>query len=138
MLASNEPTYNTTCHSTRTEVVYQYRPKFLVLTYGLGLLATLCCLAAGLYALQQNGVAMDSSFSEIVAATRNPALGQAFADEGHAMAAKKSAAYMKQKIMYGELVEEYGDDEDTLRWSNGERRAAFGLEGQVTMLKKNV
>ncbi|KAF6231052.1 hypothetical protein HO173_010752 [Letharia columbiana] len=137
IIAANAPTYNTTCHSPTAEILYEYNPEFLLLTYGLGLLATLCCLAAGLYALQHNGVAMDSTFSEIAAATRNTALGQVLADEGHTVAARKSARYLEQRVRYGELVKEYGDGEDTLGPSKGERRAAFGLLGQVTRLKND-
>lgn len=138
MIAANAPTYNTTCLSTRTEIVYQYKPDFLILTYGLGLLATLCCLATGLHALQHNGVAKACTFSEIVAATQNPALGQALADEGHAMAARKSAIFLEQRVMYGELITEVGSGEveDTLKPEKGLGTAAFGFEGQVTRLKK--
>ncbi len=127
MMAGNAPTYNTTCQSTQAGIFYQYKPKFLVLTYGLGLLATLCCLTAGLYALQDNEVVMDTTFSEMVAATRNSALGQALADEGQTIGARKSARYLKQRVMYGELMS--GS-------SKSERRAAFGLQGQVSRLKK--
>ena len=68
---------------------------------------------------------MDTTFSEIVAATQNPALGQALANEGYSTAARKSAGYLEQRIMYGELVEE-GGNEDRSGLSKGERRAAFG------------
>ena len=135
IMAANRPTYNTTCNSTRTEIVYQYKSQYLLLTYGLGLLATLCCFAAGVCALRDNGVAMDTTFSEIVAATQNPALGQTLADEGYSTAARESAAYLEQRIMYGELVEEDGN-EDRSGSSKGERRAAFGLKGQVAKMEK--
>ena len=102
-----------------------------MLIYGLGLLATLFSLAASLYALQDNGVAMDSTFSEIVAATQNAALSQVLPDEGHSIAARQSAKYLEQSIMYGELMKEDGDDEDTLSSPKGERRAAPGFQGQV-------
>ena len=135
MMATNQPTYNTTCNSTRTEIVYQYRSQYLLLTYGLGFLATLCCFAAGVYALRDNGVAMDTTFSEIVAATQNPALGRALAQEGYSTAARESAAFLEQRIMYGELVEEDGN-EDGSGLSKGERRAAFGLQGQIAKMEK--
>ena len=138
LMATNVPTVNTTCQSTRTEIVYEYNPKFLLLTYGLGLFATLCSLAAGLYTLQDNGVAMDNTFSEIVAATRNPALDQALADEGYTMAARKSARYLEQKVMYGEIGKEHGDEygDGSFGSVEGQKRAAFGLQGQVTRLRK--
>ena len=135
IMAMNRPTCNTTCNSTRTEIVYQYRSQYLLLTYGLGLLATLCCFAAGVYALRDSGVAMDTFFSEIVAATQNPTLKQALANEGYSTAAKESAAYLEQRIMYGELVEEDGN-EDRSGLSKGERRAAFGLQGQIAKMEK--
>ena len=37
------------------------------------------------------GVAMDSTFSKIVTATRNTTLGQALADQSHTMAARMSS-----------------------------------------------
>ena len=135
IMATNRPTYNTTCNSTRTEIVYQYKSQYLLLTYGLGFLATLCCFAAGVYALRDNGVAMDSTFSEIVAATQNPTLGQALANEGYSTATRESAAYLEQRVKYGELVEEDGN-EDGSRLSKGERRAAFGLQGQIAEMEK--
>lgn len=94
-----------------------------------GLLTTLFSLAAGLYALQDNGVTMDSTFSEIVAATKNAALGQVLADEGHSVATRKLAKYLEQRIMYRDLLEEDGDDEDTFRSPKGGRGAAFGFQG---------
>lgn len=138
MIAANAPTYNTTCVSNWPEIVYQYKPEFLILTYGLGLLATLCCLATGLHALKHNRVAMACTFSEMVAATQNPALGQALADEGHMMAARKSARYLEQRVMYGALVTEVGSGEieDTLEPGKDLGRAAFGFEGQVVRLKE--
>ena len=135
IMATNRPTYNTTCRSTRPEIVYQYRSRYLLLTYGLGFLATLCCFAAGVYALRDNGVAMDTTFSEIVAATQNPVLGQTLADEGYSRVARESAGYLEQRIMYGELVEEDGN-EDRSKLSKGERRAAFGLQGQIAKMEK--
>lgn len=99
-----------------------------------GLLTTLFSLAAGLYALQDNGVTMDSTFSEIVAAAQNAALGQFLANEGHSVAARKSAKYLEKRIMYGDLLDEDGDDGDTLRSPKGGRGAAFGFQGQVTVL----
>ena len=133
IMATNRPTYKTTCNSTWTEIVYQYRSQYHLLTYGLGFLSTLCCFAAGVYALQDNGVAMECTFSEIVAATQNPALGQALANEGYSRAARESAAYLEQRIMYGELVEE-DENEGRSGLSNGVSRAAFGLQGQFAKM----
>lgn len=65
---------------------------------------------------------MESTFSDIAAATRNIALGQVLADEGHTVAARKSERYLKQRVRYGELVKEYGDVK--IRWDH--RRAREG------------
>ncbi len=67
------------------------------------------------------------TFSEMVAATRNPALGRALPDEGYTVGAKKSARCLEQRVMHGELMS--GS-------SKSERRAAFGLQGQVSRPKK--
>ena len=78
---------------------------------------------------------MECTFSEIVAATQNPALGQALAKEGYSTAARKSAAFLEQRIMYGELVEE-DENQDRSGLSKGVRRAAFGLQGQIVKMEK--
>lgn len=124
---------DTICTSTLTQIVYDYRPLYLVLTYGLGLLATLLCIILGIITLRTNGSVANSSFSQIVRATGNPALHQVLDDRSQG---PKSS--LEQRIMYGETV--VGDG--LLR--NGSEpkpstqgKAAFGLQGQVIKLRRN-
>lgn len=124
---------NTICTSSPTQVVYNYRPLYLVLTYGLGLLATLLCIVLGIITLRANGSVANSSFSHIVRATGNPALHRVLDDRCHGL---KSS--LEHKIMYGETVV---GDSLLKNWSepktSTQGKAAFGLQGQVMRLRRN-
>lgn len=63
------------CTRFRTENVWSYHKRDLWIVYGTYAFFTLICMAAGAFAIYENGgVTRNTQFSSVVAATRGPAL----------------------------------------------------------------
>lgn len=120
---------NSTCHSTRFHNVYRYNARTLVIVYCTAIAIALLMAALGGVSLVQNGVAHDTSFSTMVATTRNPRLDYLFTGAclGRIPLRKELG---KTKMMFGEQVKGAMYEEGRVE------HAAFGLKGEVRRLKK--
>lgn len=73
--AAAEEAYLYNCTRFRTENVWTYHKRDLWIVYGTYAFFTLLCMAAGAFAIYENGgVTRNTQFSSVVAATRGPAL----------------------------------------------------------------
>lgn len=71
----NASDYMYACTRFRTENVWSYHVRDLWIVYGTYAFFTLICIAAGAFAIHENGgVTRNTQFSSVVAATRGPAL----------------------------------------------------------------
>jgi hypothetical protein len=67
---------NPPCLASRTELVWNYRPLWLVLSYSLAVAGILCVVVMGILAYEWNGYGTDLGFSSILVTTRNKALDE--------------------------------------------------------------
>lgn len=95
--------------------VFAYDAQSLWIAYGAALSCAVVCLLIGLYALTRNGSGADSSFSDILWATRNPTLDGAMWNIPPGQARAERLKTMK--LQYGVLK------------SSGEH--AFGVPGEL-------
>ena len=103
---------------------YVYNAFDLWLTYGIGLGATLLCMALGLRAYWINGYSASTSFSSVLLTTRNRDLDELA--RGHEIGAQPPARELREaRLRFGLLCER-----------DGTAHAAFGLEGTTKVLKK--
>jgi hypothetical protein len=134
-LASSAPlkSNSSTPNSTRLEVtfllnrnLYNYSPLSLILSYGLALLFTIISVAAGLHAFHHNGVIHISSFSSIVATTRNPELDEL--SKGNSLGSLRHDERLRgTRLRFGALERGAG---------SGVEHVCFGREAKVVELKK--
>ena len=106
----------------------------LLLAYGISIAASAFGVLLGLRALFVDGVSHDTNFVSIMATTRNRMLDKLTLGSslgGH----PASKALLKEKLKFGVLQTDRGasgiPSAQDLRW-----RVGFGLEGQVTQLRK--
>lgn len=105
--------------------VYTYDWRSLVISYATAAALALATVALGGYTFKQNGVSHASSFSAIVATTRNPEL-DALA-EGHCLGALPlSEDFGRMRLRFGI----FGSS------SEKTRHVAFGLDKSVQSLEK--
>jgi hypothetical protein len=71
---TNDNTTSRTIVTSNTYNIYQYRPFYLFLSYGLALLLSFIAALIGFYSMYMNGVSHSNSFSAMIATTRNPEL----------------------------------------------------------------
>ncbi|KAB8079297.1 hypothetical protein BDV29DRAFT_199877 [Aspergillus leporis] len=93
---------------------YFYGPTALLGAYMSALAVTIACVVVGFFALRQNGVPQNNSFSSVLMTTRNPELDRLAGDID------------KVLLQFGEV------EGANLR----HRHAAFGSKGSVTALSK--
>jgi hypothetical protein len=138
-LTSLEPTPRTLVTSN-TVNVYEYSPRFLVLSYAIALFLSCFATAIGLYSLYLNGVSHSVAFSSIVATTRNPDLDSLMRDSSLGALPVKMEVE-ETRLKFGRLLET--SEKRTSEASGVSKVAiaqdtthfAFGLEGSVGELK---
>ncbi|KAH7416726.1 hypothetical protein BKA64DRAFT_655956 [Cadophora sp. MPI-SDFR-AT-0126] len=120
-----------------TSNVYSYDQNNLLISYGATIFVALICVIVGVASLIENGIYHRTTFSTVMATTRNPDLdvlaNGACLGTGQAM--------MKEKVMFGVLAGATGGStRDTAeRGENSDgnlQHAAFGLTGTVTKIRK--
>lgn len=120
---------NATCLSTRTHNVYHYNARTLIAVYSITVAIALLMATLGGVALAQNGVAHDTSFSTMVATTRNQRLDQLFSG------ACLGRTPLKKDLGNTKLM--FGEQERGARPEAGQPdHVAFGLKGEVRRLRK--
>jgi hypothetical protein len=112
---------------TTYPTLYSYSARTLWEIYGVALGVVAVCMVFGWYMLFVNGVNSDMSFSQILVTTRNPSLDRICAGAGFG-GETISKGVLKTRLRYGELVNGLHQE--------GGSHAAFGLEDEVTLLKK--
>lgn len=129
---------NRSIETSNTVNVYEYNPRNLVLSYGVGFLFTVIAAVIGLYAMIDNGVSHSSDFSAIIATTRNPELDSA--TRGASLGASPFLAdLLKVKLRFGPLLNNNGlsDGEEQIgKEFEYVPHIAFGIENNVGQLKK--
>jgi hypothetical protein len=130
--------YSTTVYTTSASNVYSYKRRNLVLAYSIAFAIATLCIIVGFRAVLVNGVVHNSSFSTTLSTTRNPAF-----DVLTLGASLGAVPIEKQlldiKIRFGLLHSEdskYTQETETESSSNGIGRAAFGLQGTTSIIKK--
>ena len=115
------------CSIESSVQAWEYRPFWLVISYAVATGVTLLVIAVGTYALLDNGYGMDTSFSTILAVTRNRELDSLM--EGCSLGRMPLPDRVSQtKLRFGEVV---GNPEAIDR---GIKHAAFGFESNVRPL----
>jgi hypothetical protein len=112
-----------------THNVYQYNSRNLILSYSIAVGVTIFSIIIGTYATITNGVSHSTSFSAMIATTRNPQLDRLV--EGSSFGALPLEKEMrKTKLKFGELM---GDG----REKGVTGHVGFGFEDNVLNLRKN-
>jgi hypothetical protein len=109
--------------------LYGYRSENLWLPYGVAIVCSFFAVLLGLNALWFNGVSHDNSFSTIMAVTRNAYLDRLTIGQSLG-ATPMGDKILRTRLRFGVLEPEGGHD------STGVRRAGFGTNEQVGLLKK--
>lgn len=131
--------YCRTPNSTTVEVfssltvnVYKYDPRYLIISYSLGLLFSILSVAIGIYSFRANGVNHSSAFSAIVATTRNPDLDAL--SRGQSLGVLSlDKDLVKVKIKFGELITEAHDIGEQAHTAS---HIAFGITERVARLRR--
>jgi hypothetical protein len=111
--------------------VYSYNAQNLWLAYGVAIFVTLFSLVVGFYAMYSNGVSYRTSFSAIMATTRNRVLDDVMV--GSSLGADPMREdVMQTRLRFGVLDKDRSQEED----KEEHKRVGFGLETQVGPLKK--
>lgn len=112
--------------------VYEYHPFFLVLSYGIGLFFAAIAALIGIFSVYANGVSHSSSFSAIIATTRNSDLDSL--TQGLSLGAEPLQTHiMEAKLRFSSLLgreTSYTTEQDSVP------RLGFGLEEKVGRLRK--
>lgn len=114
---TNSNTTFKTIMTSNTVNYYQYRPLYLALPYGIGLLCVSIVAITGLYSIHVNGVSHSMNFSSILATTRNPNLD--VLTRGASLGAEPlKTDISKVKLRFGPLLDsksgERGNNEEGL------------------------
>lgn len=115
--------------------VYSYDANNLWTAYGVAIAATLLSLGVGFHALFSNGVSYRTSFSTIVATTRNNALDDIMIGSSLGGDAMRKDV-MRTKLRFGVIDEDRGEVVTGEAETSDHQRAGFGLEDKVTTLEK--
>lgn len=116
---------STPCDVTATELVWNYKPFWLVLSYSLAVGSMCVAAVMGAAAFRRNGYSADMSFSSIVATTRNTDLD--VLAEGISLGySPLPKRFQSKRLRFGELGGEM---------AGGVAHTAFGLEDNVTAIK---
>jgi hypothetical protein len=117
---------STPCTVTATELVWNYKPFWLVLSYSLGVGSMCVAAGMGVVAFRRNGYSADMSFSSIVATTRNKDLD--VLTEGISLGySPLPKRFQSKRLRFGEARGQMA--------GGGVAHTAFGLEGNVTGIK---
>jgi hypothetical protein len=113
--------------------VYSYNAQNLWLAYGVAIFVTLFSLVVGFYAIYSNGVSYRTSFSTIMATTRNRVLDDVMI--GSSLGADPMREdVMQTRLRFGVLDKDRGEGFEEGKEEH--KRAGFGLETQIGPLKK--
>lgn len=101
---------STTCLASRTQLIWNYRPMWLVLSYSLAVAGMLCDVVMGVLAYKWNGYGTDLGFSSILVTTRNKALDEIV--EGSCLGNTPLPKHITQeRLRFGELRNSRGSQE---------------------------
>jgi hypothetical protein len=115
--------------------VYAYNARNLWAAYGPAIFVTLLSVAVGFQALFSNGVSHGTSFSAILATTRNRTLDEMMVGcslGAHPMRKDILHTRLRFGVLEGDESGKEGNDGNSREFS----RAGFGLESQVKPLEK--
>jgi hypothetical protein len=135
---TNDDTLLRNITTSNTVNVYQYHPLYLLLSYGIGLLFASFAAVVGLYSLYINGTSHATSFSAIMATTRNSDLDSL--TRGSSLGAEPlNTRIGKAKLRFGPLLK-IDDAIDLKRKVNGRpvvaKHTGFGFEGTVGYIER--
>jgi len=115
----------TPCTVAKTELLWNYRPLWLVLSYSLGVVFMALAVVMGIFAYKFNGYGTDMSFSSILVTTRNKDL-DALAEGSCLGNTPLPKQLTEERLRFGELRD--GRDGDV-------KHTAFGLYEHVSPIK---
>ncbi|CAN9173861.1 unnamed protein product [Alternaria alternata] len=122
----------TTNITTETQInIYAYNAHNLWIAYGVAIAVTFFSLGVGFYALYHNGISYRTSFSTIVATTRNNVLDEIMVGSSLGGDSVRKDV-MQTKLRFGVSDGDQWRGEKT----SDRQRAGFGLETQISSLKK--
>lgn len=121
---------NTTCHVNKQELLWNYRPLWLVLSYSLAVAGMLCAVIMGVFAYKWNGYGTDLSFSSILVTTRNKALDDV--SDGSCLGNTPLPKHITQeRLRFGELTNARASDRQ-----DGPKHTGFGFAWQAGPITK--
>jgi hypothetical protein len=123
-------TVNTTCLTSRTELIWNYRPLWLVLSYSLAVAGMLIAVIMGVLAYKWNGYGTDLGFSTILVTTRNKELDRVV--EGSCLGNTPLPEHITQeRLRFGELRNARANE------TQGQpKHTGFGIAGQADPITK--
>jgi hypothetical protein len=107
--------------------VYSYDYRSLLASYGTAVGVSLIVIIFGIYSFRKNGISHDSSFAALMTTTRNPELD--------ILAKGQSLGPLDKSLE--ETVLKFGAVAESSSYGST-RRAAFGVDGSVTPLRKGL
>jgi hypothetical protein len=115
---------------------YNYSATTLWEIYGVSLGISTVCMAFGWYMLFRNGMDSELSFSQVLVTTRNKSLDRLC--YGACLGGETIPKELRRtKLKYGELIDQDGNfDEDERVGDEMHKHACFGLEDEVTFIKR--
>ncbi|KAH8892849.1 hypothetical protein GQ53DRAFT_120833 [Thozetella sp. PMI_491] len=120
---------STPCTIQSAVQVWDYRPFWLIMSYAIGSGVTLLVIAVGIYALLDNGYGMDTSFSTMLAVSRNGELDSLM--EGCSLGRTPlPERILKTRLQFGEAIRDAPP-----QTTSPVKHAAFGFETTVRSIE---
>lgn len=114
------------------EAQYSYAPRNLIITYIIAIFTTISCGIIAARSYISNGIAWSSSFSSIIAITRNHDLDVLM--RGWSLGAKPmDESLAKTRLRFGVLERVEGNESERQEMHD---HCAIGFEGSVRKLRK--
>jgi hypothetical protein len=88
------------------EIIYVYNRQNLLISYGAAAFVSLLAIVAGFYAIHENGVVHSTTFSSLIATTRNPTLDHIFESESLG-ALPMPKEILRHKVRFGLLSSKF-------------------------------
>lgn len=115
------------CTISKTESVWEYRSRALLISYIAAIIAASASLVVGAICLYSSGLSVSPSFGSFLLTMRNPNLDRLA--EGHSLA-RIPKHIARTRLRFGELKDDVGE--------NGAKHATFGLPNDVIPIRREV
>jgi hypothetical protein len=120
---------------TTPQNIYRYDSRNLIISYTIGIVATIFAVIVGVMSIYSNGVCHSTSFSAIMTSTSvNHQISEL--SRGQPLGVKPLSRTVAEKKLRLGVIARTDDEAEKDEWGDPVNICGFGLEGTVTKLRK--